>query len=70
MDPIQDAPLQWGIAFHTHPTIGGVPLENVAPPVDIKDTPPVKTIRSSVSSRSSDTPPDARPCHPMYLSIP
>ena len=39
----------------------GVPLKNLAIPVDIEDPPPVKTIRSSVSPRSSHTPPTLVP---------
>jgi hypothetical protein len=56
MDPIEDAPPRWRNAFHARPTIGGVPLENLAPPVDIEDPHPVETIRLSVSPRSSHTP--------------
>ena len=61
MDPIKDAPPRWGNAFHAHPTIGGVPLENLAPLIDIEDPLPVETIRLSVSPRSSHTPPTLVP---------
>ena len=62
MDPTEDAPPQRGDAFHANPTIRGVPLKNVAPPVDIEDTPPVEAIRSSVFSRFSHT-------HPMLVPV-
>ena len=57
MDPIEDGPLRQGNAFCAHPTFGGVPLKNLAPPVDIDNPSPAETICSSVSSRSSHTPP-------------
>ena len=61
MDPVEDAPLRQGNAFRAHPTIGGVSLKNLAPAVDIKDPPPDKIIRSSVSSRSSHISPTLIP---------
>ena len=61
MDPVEDAPQWHGNAFCAHPTIGGVPLENLAPPVDIKDPSPNEIIRVSFSSRSSHTPPTLVP---------